>query len=479
MEVSGYRALDEASLLSLARLNAEAARLAHTQGALIAGQIARLSAPELGSQGLAQRFGHRTPEQFITVTTGSSRREAVTAVRAGVLLEESADQGTLDTTTGELSSPAQPWLHPLAEVLRAGDLSVQAGDAIRSGVGVPNSAVTAEQLQALVAELVDAARVRPDGSAGVDVDQLLKLARVRREELDLDAVRVREDEHYAARGVKLFEQANGMGRLVWDMQPETFLLVKQVYDRAVSPKLKSVRFTDPTEQAKADSILADDRTPAQVAADALEQVLMLGAGANPECLLGSGAPQIRVTTTLKALQAGDGIVRVEGYSGLFTMRTLKRLSCTGEVQLLLFDENLRPLDLGRTQRLFSPPQRTALGVKWGGCAAPGCDAPVSWTEGHHIDEWLKHGGQTNIDDAVPLCKHHHLMVHNTGWKVTRDPDGNYWLNPPNGHNHNHNHDHDHVPRLLTPKTRNMIDLQRELDQLDIPSAVEGQPPGDS
>jgi len=459
-EVSEYRSVGEDVLLLLNRLNAEAARLTHTHGALIAGQIARRSAPEFGSQGLAQRFGHRTPEQFITMTTGTSRRQAVNSVRAGVLLGEAADEGSLNRDTGEVCTPSQPWLRPLSQALHAGDLSVEAGEAIRAGVGAPNSAVSPDQLLGLVSELVAVARVRPDGSAGMDVDHLLKLARVRREELDLDAVRVREDEQHAARSLKLVELPTGMGRLLWDMPPETFVLVKQVFERAVSPKLKKVRFTDPATPATADTILADDRTPAQVAADAFEQVLLVGAGANPDCLLGSGAPQIRVTTTLKALQSGDGIVRVEGYSGLLSMRSLKRLTCTGEVQLLLFDENLLPLDLGRTQRLFTQPQRTALAVKWGGCAAPGCDAPVSWTESHHCDEWLKHGGNTNVADAVPFCRYHHLLVHNNDWRVNRDPEGNYWLIPPN------DHDHDQVPRLLTPKTRNMADLQRELDNLD-------------
>jgi Domain of unknown function (DUF222) len=276
---------------------------------------------------------------------------------------------------------------------------------------------------------------------------------MRREELDLESVKLREDEQYAARGYKIVEFPTGAGRLILDLDPENLILVKQTIHRAVSPKLKTVRFFDPTDKAKADTILADDRTPAQLGFDAIVQLLLLGAATNPNFLLGSGAPQIRVTTTLKALQSGDGIVRVEGSSALMSMRTLKRLECTGGVTALLFDENLLPLDVGREQRLFTRAQSTAIAVKWGGCAAEGCDAPISWTENHHIDEWAADRGQTNVADGVPLCKPHHLLFHNNGWHIKRNDQGEYWLIPPPSV------DSDQTPRQLKPKTGNMRDLR--------------------
>ncbi|MDQ1551912.1 MAG: hypothetical protein QOD50_1334, partial [Actinomycetota bacterium] len=402
--VSDYRALDETTLLSLNTLTAEAARLTQTHAALIAGEIARRSAPELGSQGLAQRAGHRNAENFVKVTTGSSGRQATTAVRAGLLMAEMADEGSLDTVTGEVFTPSQPWLREITSALTSGEISVEAADAISFNLGLPNSAVTGEQLGALAAELCDAARVRTDGTAGMDVDHLVKMTRMRREELDLEGVKLREDEQYEARGYKLIELPTGAGRLILELDPESMVLVKQTIHRAVSPKLRTVRFFDPTEKAKAETILADTRTPAQLGLDAIIQLLLLGAAANPNFLMGSGAPQIRVTTTLKALETGDGIVRVEGSSALLSMRTLKRLECSGGVKALLFDENLQPLDVGREQRLFTTTQRTALAVKWGGCAAEGCDAPVSWTEAHHIDEWAAENGKTNVADGILLCK---------------------------------------------------------------------------
>ena len=451
--VSDYRALDESTLLALNTLNAEVARLNQTHAALVAGEIARRSAPEFGSDGLAQRAGHRTAEQFVKVTTGASGRAATTAVRTGVLLAEMADEGTVDQSTGEVLAPSQPWLREITASLSAGQISVEQADAIALHLGTTNSAVSSEQLAELALELLDAARVRPDGHAGLDVDHLVKLTRMRREELDLESVRLREDEQYEARGYKLIELPTGAGRLILDLDPESLALMKQTIHRAVSPKLRTVRFFDPTESAKADTILADTRTPTQLGFDALMQLLLLGAATNPSFLLGSGAPQIRVTTTLKALESGDGIVRIEGTSALLSMRSLKRLQCSGGVTALIFDEHLQPLDVGREQRLFTPAQRTALAVKWGGCAAPGCDAPVSWCECHHIDEWAAHHGKTNVADGILLCKHHHLLFHNNGWHIKRNDQGEYWLIPPPSV------DPDQIPRLLTPKTGNMRDLR--------------------
>lgn len=229
-------------------------------------------------------------------------------------------------------------------------------------------------------------------------------------------------------------------------------MAKQLLHRAVSPKLKTVRFFDPGDTVKAHRILADDRTPAQLGFDTFMQLLLLGADSNPDTLLGTGAPQIRVTTTLQALEAGEGILRIEDSTLLFSMRTLKRLQCSGGITTILFDENLHPLDVGREQRLFTARQRIALAVKWGGCAAPGCSAPTSWTEAHHIDEWQADHGNTNIADGILLCKHHHLLFHNNGWHIHRDAHGAYWLSPPP------TVDSDRTPIQLHPKSQNMRDL---------------------
>ncbi|WP_345761064.1 HNH endonuclease signature motif containing protein [Diaminobutyricibacter sp. McL0608] len=88
------------------------------------------------------------------------------------------------------------------------------------------------------------------------------------------------------------------------------------------------------------------------------------------------------------------------------------------------------LDVGRARRLFTGSQRVALAERDGGCRWPGCDRPPSWTEAHHIDPWAA-GGRTDLDDGVLLCRHHHLLLHNNGWRVVRARDpGQFALIPP-------------------------------------------------
>ena len=47
----------------------------------------------------------------------------------------------------------------------------------------------------------------------------------------------------------------------------------------------------------------------------------------------------------------------------------------------------QPVHLGRSTRVISPGQRTALAVRDGGCMFPDCARPLAWCEGHHLVSW--------------------------------------------------------------------------------------------
>ena len=451
-DVATYRNLPETLLLEINQLGAASRRLVDSHLALVAGEVAFRSRPELGLSGLAQRSGLRTPEQFVKVTTGSTGRDATTAVRVGVLMGDAATTGQVDELTGAVFEDPTPWLNAVTTALSARGLSVEQADAIRTGLASPDSAVTAEQLADAAVELV-----RTCAERQIDPDALAKLARQVRDELDLDGVGVREEERRRKRSLRLYPQPDGTTKLLWIMDPETAAVVQDIVDRATSPKLGGVRFVDPERQAEAESIEHDDRTPEQLASDAVVHVLKLGADADAEVLLGSGAPVIRVTATATALESNVGLGRIEGQVAPVSLATVKRLSCFGVMRDVIFDAALRPLDVGRDQRLFAAKQREAISVKWGGCAAPNCDRPPSWTEIDHIEHWFRDRGRTDVDLGVPLCSHHHRHVHNFGWEIRLDGDGIYWLVKPPGPDGATS-----PPTRLLPKGRNMVDLQRDL-----------------
>jgi hypothetical protein len=94
----------------------------------------------------------------------------------------------------------------------------------------------------------------------------------------------------------------------------------------------------------------------------------------------------------------------------------------------------QPLDLGRSTRVISPAQRSALAVRDGGCVFPGCDRPLAWCDGHHLASWLD-GGPTDLANLALLCRAHHRTVHEGGWQLTRGPDGRFTAIPPQRRHH--------------------------------------------
>jgi hypothetical protein len=90
------------------------------------------------------------------------------------------------------------------------------------------------------------------------------------------------------------------------------------------------------------------------------------------------------------------------------------------------------LDVGREQRLFTPKQRIALAIRDGGCRWQGCDRPASYCEAHHIDEWKRDQGRTDLDRGILLCRYHHMALHHGGWRITRDGKDDFVLHHPSG-----------------------------------------------
>lgn len=89
----------------------------------------------------------------------------------------------------------------------------------------------------------------------------------------------------------------------------------------------------------------------------------------------------------------------------------------------------RPLSVGRATRTIPPHIRTALALRDKGCRFPGCDRPPEWTDGHHIKHWADHGA-TEIQNLVSLCRRHHRVVHERGWRIELDAGGVAVITPP-------------------------------------------------
>ncbi len=152
----------------------------------------------------------------------------------------------------------------------------------------------------------------------------------------------------------------------------------------------------------------DDRTRDQRWADALEE---LSKGGKPA--------ELQVTATIETLKgmAGAPAADVE-FSLPISARSVQRIACDCNVTRVLLDQDSTVIDVGRSKRLVDGALRKALVVRDKHCQWPGCERPASWCDGHHLVHWIE-GGETNLDNCILLCKRHHRMVHEGGWKLVK------------------------------------------------------------
>jgi Domain of unknown function (DUF222) len=150
----------------------------------------------------------------------------------------------------------------------------------------------------------------------------------------------------------------------------------------------------------------DERRPPQRRADALVEMAQ-----------GNGArTQIAVHTTIEGLKGELGAAASELDGGVaISSKTVQRLACDGVLHRVLKADSM-VLDVGRAKRVAQPAQWRALRARHKTCAWPGCDRPLGWTQAHHVDFWPQ-GGRTDHKRMLPLCFHHHRLVHEGDYQV--------------------------------------------------------------
>jgi hypothetical protein len=94
--------------------------------------------------------------------------------------------------------------------------------------------------------------------------------------------------------------------------------------------------------------------------------------------------------------------------------TSRRLACDASVVRVVHREDGSILDLGRKTRTISPALRRALDVRDQGCRFPGCGR--RFTDAHHVRHWAD-GGSTSLENCLLLCRFHHRLVHEEGWRI--------------------------------------------------------------
>jgi hypothetical protein len=98
--------------------------------------------------------------------------------------------------------------------------------------------------------------------------------------------------------------------------------------------------------------------------------------------------------------------------------TVRRVCCDASI-VGLVERDGKPLSIGRKTRSVPPALRRALRSRDSGCRFPGCNQRRR-VDAHHIEHWA-HGGATALTNLVELCRHHHRLVHEGGYRVEGKP----------------------------------------------------------
>ncbi|ADG80323.1 HNH nuclease domain-containing protein OS=Tsukamurella paurometabola (strain ATCC 8368 / DSM/ CCUG 35730 / CIP 100753 / JCM 10117 / KCTC 9821 / NBRC 16120/ NCIMB 702349 / NCTC 13040) OX=521096 GN=Tpau_3745 PE=4 SV=1 [Tsukamurella paurometabola] len=293
--------------------------------------------------------------------------------------------------------------------------------------------------------------------------------------LDPDGVEPNPEKARRARGLEIGRQdKNLVSDFGGTLSAECRALMEAVFAKYARPGVHNPDDPDsPAEGATADQLHEaaerDHRSLAQRQHDALTHALRLAVSSG-ELGQHRGLSCVPIITM--------GIDQLESEVGVATTATGGRLSITDAIRMagtnpkyvLLLDLHQRPLFLGREKRLATADQRIALYGSEHGCTAPGCDAPATRTQVHHVTEW-QNGGRTDITGLTLACDAHHSKVSPalSGMETVVVPAGDYagrigWRRNTTAGPHKVNHNH-HAAELYYQALERWHRTREQLRQL--------------
>jgi hypothetical protein len=266
----------------------------------------------------------------------------------------------------------------LADAVDAGEISPDTAGALLPTLDADHSGD--------VAELVDACKGATPAQAR-DAGNTFQALNPPAGQTDAEREHAKRDK----RSIRFTDQGDGLTRIDGQLTTVDALTVKNA--------LKSIT-GKPTE--------GDDRTLEQKNADAL--VMLCDAYAKGQITGGRERPTVVVVIDIDILEGRTpGAGRTS--TGEIIPAEIVRQICTNANIVRLLTSNSMPLDLGRSQRLASNDQFTALIARDGGCRFTDCHMPADWCQVDHIQEWDAQTGPTDLHLLVLWCVYHHTFRH--------------------------------------------------------------------
>ena len=216
------------------------------------------------------------------------------------------------------------------------------------------------------------------------------------------------------------DRDTGMGHIHTELDPESHAKILA----SINAKIRSLKHQQ--EQRSSDDPLAP-LTHEQLEAEAFIE-LITGSDA-----LDRRIPEVIVLIDYHTL-VGDWHASslCETIDGIpIPADTVRRYCCQANIIPAVLGSDGQPLDVGAGSRLATPAQRRGIYSMYRTCAVRGCCTPVGDCEIHHLDEWIHHQ-TTDLARLIPLCKRHHHLTHEGGWRIDTDENRVLTLYRPDG-----------------------------------------------
>jgi hypothetical protein len=140
-------------------------------------------------------------------------------------------------------------------------------------------------------------------------------------------------------------------------------------------------------------------------------------------------PTVVVHADLTLLAGGTGHAELD-VLGPLSPEVARRLACDARIIVSGDDAEGRSIQQGGARRSPTPAQRREVRRRDKGCRWPGCTYS-EFTDVHHVVHWTNNG-PTDIPNLVELCDQHHRSVHELGWKMSGDANGELTFRSPTG-----------------------------------------------
>ncbi|OJV56978.1 MAG: hypothetical protein BGO38_03345 [Cellulomonas sp. 73-145] len=146
-------------------------------------------------------------------------------------------------------------------------------------------------------------------------------------------------------------------------------------------------------------------------------------------------PQVVLTVpVLTLLGHGDEPAELDGF-GPVDIDTARALCANAPTftRVLTHPETGAVLSVGRQQYIVPADLRRAVQLRDATCRFPGCRRRAARCDIDHSTAWA-HAGTTDLTNLACLCRKHHRLKHQAGWRVTHHPDGTLdWHSPTGRH----------------------------------------------